>query len=87
MTDAMEVLFSYAQDYLLHSILDREPDYADALRHADQQEQSLRSLLGKEEERLDALLDEQSSLDFHRERAMFRAGFQLAMELGRSSAL
>ena len=83
MTDAMEVLYAYAQDYLLRSLLEREPDYADALRHADQQERSLRALLGADEERLDALLDERSSLDFHRGQALFRAGFQIAMELSR----
>ena len=35
MSDAMEVLYSYAQDYMLRGILAEEPDYADALLHAD----------------------------------------------------
>lgn len=84
MTDAMEVLFSYAQDWLVRPLLMAEPEYEDVLRHADSQEERLRALLSdKEKELLDGLIDERNTLFMFHEQALFRAGFQLAMELGR----
>lgn len=84
MTDAMEVLYSYAQDYMVRPLLAQEPEYADALRCADQQEQQFRALLDDAgRERLEALLDERNLLAFHQEQAMFYAGFSLAVELSR----
>ena len=85
MTDAMEVLFAHAQDWLERPLLLLEPEYEDALRHADSQEQRLRAALNEEEKQLlDNLIDERNTLSSFHEQALFRAGFRLAMELGRS---
>ena len=84
MSDSMEVLFSYAQDWLVKALLTAEPEYGDALRHADSQEQRLRALLnGETEDLLDNLIDERNLLFSYHGQALFRAGFRLAMELGR----
>lgn len=82
MTAAMEVLYNYAQDYMARPLLAQEPEYAEILRCADKQEQQFCALLDDTaQERLEALLDERNLLAFHREQAMFRAGFSLAIEL------
>lgn len=84
MTDAMEVLFAHAQDWLVRPLLIAEPEYEDVLHHADSQEQRLRAALNDAEKQLlDDLIDEQNTLSFFHKQAMFRAGFQLAMELFR----
>ena len=84
MTDAMEVLFSYAQEWLEKPLLLLEPEYQDILRHADSQEQRLRAVLNDEANALlESLLEEKRLLLLHHEQALFRAGFQIAMELGR----
>lgn len=84
MTNAMEVLFAHAQDWLVRPMLIAEPEYEDALRHANNQEQRLRAMLSDEEKQLlDSLMDERNTLLLFHQQAMFRAGFQLAMELGR----
>ena len=84
MTEPMEVLYSYAQEYVVHALLAREPEYQDALLHAEKEEGKLRAmLLPSALEHLDNLLDEQHLLDFYREQSMFRAGFSLAVELMR----
>ena len=85
MNAAMEVLYSYAQDYMVHPMLAQEPEYAEALRRAGKQEQQLRALLDDvARECLETLLDERNLLAFHQEQAMFRAGFSLAAELNRT---
>ncbi len=84
MTAAMEVLYSYAQDYMVRSLLAQEPEYADALYHAGRQEEQFRTLLDDAAlERLESLLDEYNQLAFHRGQALFHAGFRLAAELMR----
>ncbi len=45
MTKVMEVLFSYAQDYLEKPLLLLEPEYETTLHHANSQEQRLLALL------------------------------------------
>ena len=85
MSDAMEVLYSYAQDYMLRGILAEEPDYADALLHADRQEAQFRTLLNNADRaRLESLLEEYNLLASHRGQALFCAGFRLATELSRA---
>lgn len=85
MSDAMEVLYSYAQDYMACPLLAKEPEYSEILRCADKQEEQFCALLDDAaQERLEALLDERNLLAFHREQAMFRAGFSLALELMRA---
>lgn len=82
MSDALEVLYSYAQDYMLRALLAEEPDYGDALFRTDQQEQKFRDMLDDGGvEQLESLLDGYNRLDFHRGKALFRAGFRLAVEL------
>lgn len=82
MTDLMESLFTYAQEKLIRSLLNQESEYIPACHNADRQEEILRALLGKDAEtHLDKLIREQELLLFMQERAMFRAGFQIAMGL------
>ena len=84
MTDAMEALFLYAQEYLLRSLLDDDPEFYAAISSLEQQESSFRALLdGEMEERFQKFLTEQSRLNLINERAIFRAGFQVAMELSK----
>lgn len=84
MTDAMEVLFSYAQEWLETPLLMTEPEYAEVQRCVDEQEKRLRSMLNDEaKERMENFLDEQRLLLLFENQAMFRAGFRLAMELSR----
>ncbi len=84
MTDAMEVLFAHAQDWLVKPLLMAEPEYESLLHAADRQEQNLRSMLsGEAAQLLDGLIDERDTLSSLYKQAMFRAGFQIAMELGR----
>ena len=84
MTDLMEVLYSYAQDYMLRGLLDREPEYANARRCADRQEQALRELVDEEDkEHLEGLLEERKLMSFYEGQALFAAGFQVALELTR----
>ncbi len=82
MTDAMEVLFNYAQEHTVRPLLNQEHGYAAARLCADQQIRRLRLLLAKEAwEYLSELLDQQNQLIFFHERALFHAGFRLSMEL------
>lgn len=84
MTNAMEVLFSYAQEWLEPALLLAEPQCAEAQRCADEQEKRLRALLGQEARQcLEDFLGERDLLQFFERQALFRAGFQLAMELAR----
>lgn len=84
MTDAMEALFNYAQEHMVTSLLRQEQEYASVRRCVEKQQESFfASLSGSAQERFDNLLDEQNLLSALYGRAMFRAGFQLAMELGR----
>lgn len=87
MTDLMEVLYSYAQDYMLRGLLDREPEYANVAHSASQQEQELRELLdGENKKRLEDLLDERKLVAFFEERAIFLSSFQIAVKLLTSQA-
>lgn len=82
MTDAMQVLFLYAQEHMVRSLLSQEREYANIHLCVEKQEEAFRTLLDeKAQERFDNLLDEQDLLSSFYGRAMFRAGFQIAMEL------
>ena len=82
MTDAMEVLFNYAQEHMTNSLLCQEQEYASVRRCVEKQQESFfASLSGSAQERFDDLLDEQNLLSSLYGRAMFRAGFQIALEL------
>ena len=84
MTDIMEVLFQYADEHMLYSLLNQEPEYASAQLCIEKQEEAFLALLDDTlQERYDTLRDEQNLLSTFYERALFRAGFRLAMELSR----
>ena len=82
MTVLMEILYSYAQDYMLRGLLDREPEYANVCQCADRKEEALRALVGEEGKgHLEDLLEERKLMTFYEGQAMFAAGFQIALEL------
>lgn len=84
MTAAMEALFDYAQDCLEQPMLLLEPEYESILRSIDSQEQRLRAMLNDEAKQLlDNLIDERNLMLSMEAEVMFRAGFQIAMELSR----
>lgn len=84
MTDLIDVLYSYAQDYMLRGLLDREPEYAEACRCADRQERALYELVGEDNKaHLEDLLEERKLMSHYEGEALFRAGFQVALELTR----
>ena len=82
MTDAMNVLYSYAQDYLEKTLLALEPDFAEAQREVQAQAEAFLTLLDdRGRELFDDLLDGQHHLSSFHGQAMFRAGFQIALDL------
>lgn len=84
MTELMDILYSYAQDHMMRGLLDREPEYANVCHCADRQERALRELVGEEnKEHLEDLLEERKLMAFFEQRALFCAGFQIALELAR----
>ena len=84
MTDAMDALYLYAQERLFHILLAQESSYYVRLHREDQYEQRLRAALDETGQKiLDDLTRTKVDLALSGERAAFRAGFQIAMELGR----
>ena len=84
MSESMEVLFSYAQEWLEPALLLTEPQCVETKHCADKQEKRLRAMLNQETlQCLEDFLDERNLLQFFEKQALFRAGFQIAMELGR----
>lgn len=84
MTAAMEALFDYAQDCLERPMLLLEPEYENVLRSINNQEQRLRAMLNDEAKQLlDDLIGERNLMLSMEAEVMFRAGFQIAMELSR----
>ena len=84
MTDVMEALFQYAQEHMIHALLYQEREYASVRLCAEKQEEAFLALLDETaQKRYDILRDEQNLLSTYYERALFRAGFRLAMELSR----
>ena len=84
MTDVMEALFQYAQEHMVHSLLYQEHEYASVRLCTEKQEEAFLALLDDNaQKRYEHLQKEQDLLSFLYERALFRAGFRLAMELSR----
>lgn len=84
MTDAMEVLFSYAQEWLEEPFLLTEREYENVRLSVEKQEKRLRAMLDDESKAcLGNFLDEQKLLLLLEKQALFRAGFQIAIELSR----
>lgn len=85
MTDLMDTLYQYAEEKLMRGLLDQEEAYAQACHAAEKGEKTLRAQLSEEQqELLEALLEERKLMAFCEWEALFRAGFQVAMELARS---
>lgn len=84
MTELMETLYTYAQEHGMAAVLVQDAEYEQCGRCARAQEDKLRAALTPDESaNLKALLDERDLQLFIRERAAFRAGFRLALELTR----
>ena len=84
MSNAMEALFQYAQEHMVCSLLHQEQEYASVRLCAEKQEEAFLALLDDTaQERYDRLQKERDLLSTLYERALFRAGFRLAMELSR----
>ena len=84
MNDVMEALFQYAQEHMIHALLYQEREYAGVRLCAEKQEEAFLTLLDDAaQKRYDAMRDEQNLLSTFYERALFQAGFQLAIELSR----
>lgn len=84
MTDAMEVLFQYAQEHIVSALLHQQHEYASVRLCAEKQEKAFLALLDDTaQERYTHLQREQDLLSFFYEQAAFCAGFRLAMELSR----
>ena len=82
MTNAMEVLFNYAQEHMTNSLLCQEQEYANVRQCLEKRRESFFASLSDDAQgRFDDLLDEQNLLSSLYGRAMFRAGFQIALEL------
>lgn len=82
MTDAMQVLYQYAEEHLVHPLMEQNPEYSSTRFGVEKQEETLRALLDDEATELfNKLLDERNRLDFIYEEALFRSGFQVALEL------
>ena len=84
MPDPMEALYQYAEAHMLDAYLCRDEHYAPSDLCARRQAELLRPLLTEQgKTHLKALLDELELVRAARDRAAFRAGFCLAVELGR----
>ncbi len=84
MIEPMKILYRYAEEHMVYGLLEQERKYADARQCAEKSAQSLRALVGEaHEDELEAWMDEQNLLVFFHGQALFRAGFQIALELTR----
>ena len=82
MTDAMQVLFQYAQEQMVRPFMEQDPEYSSTRFYVEKREKAFRALLNDEMEKLfDDLQSERNQLDFIYEQALFRSGFRLALEL------
>ena len=84
MTEPMEALYTYAQKNLFPAYLCLDPFYAESDHCAEKQLELLRAALADEGKlHLKAMLDELTVVQAARDRAVFRSGFRLALELAR----
>ena len=84
MTDAMEILFQYAQKHTIPALLAADEEHQSGSECAERQEAALRSALNERSTAsLNAMLDEMELARTTELRAVFRAGFRLALELVR----
>lgn len=84
MTDLMKTLYEYAEDYIVRGLLDQEREYSNVSYCTGKQERKLRELVGEENRKyLEDSLEERKLMAFYEGRALFRAGFRMAIELTR----
>lgn len=84
MTEPMETLYQYAETHLLAAYLCQDEDYMPSDVCARRQTELLQAALTEQgKTHLKALLDELELVRAARDRAAFRAGFRLALELAR----
>lgn len=82
MNGSMEVLFGYAQKYLLPGYLCRDEAYVASDRCVERQEELVWAALAEEDRIcLKNLLNELEVIQAARDRAAFLCGFRLAREL------
>lgn len=84
MTDAMEALFTYAQECLFSAIQAQEKGYNVFAAREEYYEEQLRSILGEPGQKiLDDLIKNKFFIMISESKAAFQAGYQLALELSR----
>lgn len=84
MLDAMKVLYQYAEEQMVHLFMTQTPEYSRIRSRVEKQEAAFRALLNDEMAALfEKILAERNQLDFIYEQALFRSGFQVALELFR----
>lgn len=84
MTDAMEALYCYAQEYLFPSFTAQEKGYHVRFIREDQYEKQLRGLLDESGQKiLDDFLKIKINIMLSESRVAFQAGYRSALELFR----
>lgn len=84
MPDPLEILYDYAQQNLLPAYLRLDPFYTESDHCAQRQTERVCAALTEQgKTHFAALLDELEQVQAARDRAAFRAGFRLALELAR----
>lgn len=82
MTDAMRVLYQYAEENMVRPFMVRDPEYSNIRFYVEKQEEVFCALLNDDMTKFfEKLLAERNQLDFIYEQALFRSGFQVALEL------
>lgn len=82
MTDAMRTLYQYAEEHTVRPFMAQAPEYSRLRFCVEKQEEDFRALLNDETAELfEKLLAKRNQLDFIYEQALFRSGFQIALEL------
>ncbi len=80
MTDAMRILYQYAQEREVQKYL-LDPEYKSIRRAADRQTQALLEKYPDIAPKLDDLLSESNLSQSFEQEAMFQAGFAIALRL------
>ncbi len=84
MTDAMEALYVYAQEYLFSTLLAQEKGYNVHLTREEKYEEQLHDILDESGQKiLDSLIKTKLNITLSNERAAFQAGIRIALELSR----
>ena len=88
MQDILDCLYEYVYEHRLPRLLNADPAYLDAGRMEDRAEEWLEANLPPEARaRLERLAAARAERDFRYERALFRCGLGLGLELAGSGRL